>query len=129
MKVPALCVLGASVALALAGCTSSPQTQPSGPPPVDFLSAVSKGTTVIVALPVKGSVDIIYTGPADMESKYWTADIADPAVAAFSPADAGPTNIPPMFTGLKDGETTAVLTYSGGASPESVTFDITVGTS
>ena len=32
------------------------------------------------------------------------------------------------FTGLKKGETTAVLTYTGGATPESVTFDITVGT-
>lgn len=116
--------------LVLAGCTSSPQTQPSDPPGVDFWDAFSNHTLVIVHLAVKGRVDIIYTfpGPASMGSDYWKATIADPSIVSFSPANPGRTNIPMMFTGLKKGETTAVLTYTGGATPESVTFDITVGT-
>lgn len=124
--------VGVAVLLAetLAGCTTSPQTPPPDPTQVDLTSAAHSGVPVVIQIPVDGSIVLTVSGQDTvyMESKYWSAVIDDPAILTFSPFDgSGRAARPPMFTGLEQGETTAVLTYTGGASPERVTFDVTVG--
>ena len=76
--------------LVLNGCASSPQTQPSDQPGVDFWQAFSNHTLVIEQIPVNGYVWIFYTGTGatvEMGSEYWNANIADPSIVSFSPAN------------------------------------------
>jgi hypothetical protein len=117
---------------ALVGCTGAPtppaQTQ-TETPVVDFTTAAQTGEPVAVQIPRGGKVVIAFSGPATvhLEPQNWSASIADPTILTFSPADAsGRAAIPPLLTGLKKGETTAVVTYTYPNPPQQVTFDVTV---
>jgi hypothetical protein len=85
---------------------------------------------VVVKIPPGGKLLLSFSGPAtvDLEAQYWNPSIADPRVLTFSPADgSGRWATEPLFTGVNEGDTTAVLTYSPpGAPPQRVTFDVTV---
>jgi hypothetical protein len=126
MGTPALGAAAALLAGALVGCTASPAAPPEKD--VDFTSAAQSGTPVVVKIPLGGIIVLTkLPNPAYLEPKYWSASIANPAILTFSPANGtGRTASLPLFTGVKKGETTAVLTYTGGAIPERATFDVTV---
>lgn len=117
--------LSAAVCVAiLAGCTAS---LPPVSTDVDFTSATHTGEPAHVQIEVGGIITITPPAPAYVEAKYWNAAIDDPTILTFSPADgSGRTASMPLFTAVKVGETTAVLTYTGGTAPQTATFDITV---
>lgn len=118
----------AFLALTLAGCTHTSPTPRVDPTYVDFTSAAQSGAPVVVEIPVGGGIEVFGSGTSNMEPKNWNVEITDPRVLAFLPADfSGRVARLPMLKGLKPGESTAVVTYTGGASPESVTYDVTVG--
>lgn len=124
---PTMVLLGA-----LTSCTGSP-TLPlpseTAPAVVDFTTAAQAGTPVAVQIPRGGEIVISFSGPAavNLESQCWSAAIADPTILAFAPANgSGRAATPPLLTGRKAGQTTAVLTYSCPTVPQHVTFDVTV---
>ena len=120
---------------ALLGCTraSTPPHQTDIPTVVvDFTAAAQAGKPVVVQVPVGGVIVISFSGPAvaELESKYWNASIADPKILTFEPANgSGRAATEPLFTAVKKGETTAVLTYTYPHPHQQVTFEVTaVGT-
>ena len=123
--------LGAATLLAvmLGGCSAS-QPEPTlaaNPETVDFTAAAQAGTPVAVHMPVGATLAVEGSDTEMMEAKYWTATIADGSVVKFVPADfSGRVATLPLLISLGSGETTAVVTYSGGASPETVTYEVTV---
>ncbi len=115
----------ALLAITLAGCTGSPE-EPSSTP-VDFTNAAQSSTPTYVQIQPGEILVITPPDPAYLQAKYWSASIANPAVLRFSPADgSGRTASLPLFTGIEEGETTVILTYTGEAHPESATLDVTV---
>jgi hypothetical protein len=110
-----------ALAAALTGCTASPPEKR-----VDFTSAVQIGTPTIVKIPI-GEIIVLseLPNPTYLQPKYWSASIDNPVILTFSPTNSsGRAATLPLFTGVKDGETTAVLTYTGGAIPERTTFNV-----
>jgi hypothetical protein len=89
------------------------------PPVIADLGSID-GTTVDVK--VDGVIDL--TGDDETYAD-WEADIADPAVAEFTPGrDEGGASFNPGITGLAAGSTEVTLTNS--TSDETVTFTVTV---
>ncbi len=125
-------VLGvvALLAATISGC-SSPEQYPSldaNPAVVDFTTAAKSGAPVEVHMPVNGFLAVTGSGTEYTEDKYWTVNITNPSVVKFYPFDgSGRAARQALLAGLKPGTTTAVITYTGGATPETVTYDVTVG--
>lgn len=111
--------------VALAGCTTS--SLPPAPTDVDFTSAAHAGKSAHVQIAVGGTIVITPPTPAYLKASYWSAAIDDPTILTFSPADgSGRVATMPLFTGVRVGETIAMLTYTGGATPQTATFNVTV---
>lgn len=121
----ALVAVATVLLVTLTGCSDSPQPRESTD--VDFTSATQAGEPIRVDIEVGGTIVITPPTPAYLQERYWSASIDNPMIVRFSPADgSGRAASMPLFTGTQVGETIAVLTYTGGATPQTATFDITV---
>ena len=90
------------------------------PPVIADLTAVD-GTTVVVK--VGGTIDL--TGD-DSTYTDWTASIADPAIAEFTPGrNDGSASFNPGITGLAAGSTEVTLTNSTSGTAVTFTVDVT----
>lgn len=112
----------------LAGCTTSaPPAEEPTPTNVDFASLSNSGTPAAVAIVPNQKIVITPPPGANLGATNWNSTISDPAVLEFLQANSsGPTGGLPMFNGLKPGNVTAVLTYTGGGVPEKITLNVTV---
>ncbi len=113
-------LMAVGAAFALAGCTAASDSGSETLPPVIVDINEIDGTTVEVA---EGNV-IDLTGD-DETYLDWTAEIADPAVAEFTPGkDDGSAQFNPGVTGLSVGQTEVTLDNS--TSGDTVTFTVEV---
>lgn len=113
-------ILSVGVAFALTGCTSASDPESETLPPVIVDINEIDGTTVEVA---EGNV-IDLTGD-DETYLDWTGEIADPAIAEFTPGkEDGSAQFNPGITGLSVGQTEVTLDNS--TSGDSVTFTVEV---
>lgn len=120
----ALAISATLIAVTLSGCTTS---LPPASTDVDFTSVAHAGEPAHVQIEVGGIISITPPTPAYVEAKYWNAAIDDPTILTFSPANSsGRAASMPLFKAVRVGKTTAVLTYTGGATPQTATFDVTV---
>lgn len=116
----------------LTGCTSAPTppVQTQNPAVVfDFTAAAQPVKPVVVQIPVGGELQLSFDGPDTiyLQPTNWIASISDPTILTFSPANgSGRAASLPLFTAVKQGHTTAVLTYTHPNPPQQVTFDVTV---